>query len=66
MVNPAFGGVTIVAGSTPIVTTVATFTPVINPTVLSARDMKILFISGDGHLSFPLNDEGIKGFRAYI
>lgn len=66
VVNPVFGGVTIVAGSTPIVTTVATFTPVINPTVLSARDMKILFISGDGHLSFPLNDEGIKGFRAYI
>jgi hypothetical protein len=28
--------------------------------------MKILFISGDGKLSFPLNDEGIKGFRAYF
>ena len=66
VVNPVFGGVTIVNGSTPTVTDVATFTPVINPTTFTARDMKILFISGDGHLSFPLNDEGIKGFRAYI
>ena len=66
IVNPAFGGVTIVDGSTPTVTDVATFTPVINVTVLPARDMKILFISGDGQLSFPLNNESIKGFRAYI
>lgn len=66
VVNPVFGGVTIVNSSTPTVTDVATFTPVINPTTFTARDMKILFISGDGHLSFPLNDEGIKGFRAYI
>ena len=66
VVNPVFGGVTIVDGSTPTVTDVATFTPAINPTNFSARDMKILFISGDGKLSFPLNDEGIKGFRAYF
>ena len=66
VVNPVFGKVTIVNSSTPIVTTVATFTPVINPTTFTARDMTILFISGDGQLSFPLNEEGIKGFRAYI
>ena len=66
VVNPVFGGVTIVNSSTPIVTTVATFTPVINPTAFTARDMTILFISGDGQLSFPLNNESIKGFRAYI
>lgn len=66
VVNPVFGGVTIVNGSASTVTDVATFTPVINPTTFTARDMTILFISGDGQLSFPLNDEGIKGFRAYI
>ena len=66
VVNPVFGGVTIVDGSTPTVTDVATFTPVINPTAFTARDMTILFITGDGQLSFPLNNESIKGFRAYI
>jgi len=66
VVNPVFGNVTIVDGSTPTVTTVATFTPVINVKTLPARDMTILFISGDGQLSFPLNNESIKGFRAYI
>ncbi len=66
VVNPVFGGVTIVNSSTPIVTTVATFTPVINVKTLPARDMTILFITGDGQLSFPLNNESIKGFRAYI
>lgn len=66
VVNPVFGGVTIVDGSTPTVTDVATFTPVINVKTLPARDMTILFITGDGQLSFPLNNESIKGFRAYI
>ncbi|MBR0285575.1 MAG: hypothetical protein IJQ96_00960, partial [Bacteroidales bacterium] len=66
VVNPVFGGVTIVNSSTPTVTDVATFTPVINVKTLPARDMTILFITGDGQLSFPLNNESIKGFRAYI
>jgi hypothetical protein len=66
VVNPVFGGVTIVNSSTPTVTDVATFTPVINPTAFTARDMTILFITGDGQLSFPLNNESIKGFRAYL
>jgi len=66
VVNPVFGSVTIVNSSTPIVTNVATFTPVINPTAFTARDMTILFITGDGQLSFPLNNESIKGFRTYI
>lgn len=64
--DPVFINVTIRKDNIPFVSTVATFTPVINPTKLSARDMTILFITGDGQLSFPLNNESIKGFRAYI
>ena len=66
MTDPVFRNVTIQKTTTPYVTSVATFTPVINPTTFTARDMTVLFITGDGQLSFPLNDEGIKGFRAYI
>ncbi len=74
VVDPDFGSVTIHKGTVPTVCTAADFVPVFGytpmdgtiDTSLSGSDESVLFISGDGSLSYPDANGNIKAFRAYI
>lgn len=66
VVNPRFRKVRIVNVNIPAETSAATFIPLYVPKNFTARDKNILFISGDGQLSFPSDGSSMNGFRAYI
>lgn len=66
VVEPRFEDVTIVDHTTPTPTSVATFTPVINPVSFTPMDKSVLFMTGDGTVTFPTDDSKMKGFRAYF
>ena len=75
VVNPNFGSVTINKETVTTVGTAANFVPVfgITPengttidTSLAGSDESVLFIAGDGSLSYPDANGNIKAFRAYI
>lgn len=74
VVNPNFGSVTILKETVTTVGTAADFVPVfgITPqngtidTRLAGSDESVLFIAGDGSLSYPDANGNIKAFRAYI
>ena len=66
VVDPRFEDVTIVDHTTPTPTSVATFTPVINPVSFTPMDKSVLFMTGDGTVTFPTDDSKMKGFRAYF
>ena len=75
VVNPNFGSVTIHKQPVKAVCTAADFVPVfgITPengttidTRLAGSDESVLFIAGDGSLSYPDANGNIKAFRAYI
>jgi hypothetical protein len=66
VVDPRFEDVTIVDHTTPTPTSVATFTPVINPVSFTPMDKSVLFMTGDGTVTFPTDDSQMKGFRAYF
>jgi hypothetical protein len=74
VVDPNFGSVTIKNVKDPTVCSAADFVPVfgITPengkidTSLAGSDENVLFIAGDGSLSYPDADGNIKAFRAYI
>jgi len=75
VVNPNFGSVTIHKQPVKAVCTAADFVPVfgITPengttidTSLIGSDESVLFIAGDGSLSYPDANGNIKAFRAYI
>ena len=74
VVNPNFGSVTILKETVTTVGTAADFVPVFgimpqNGTIdtrLAGSDESVLFIAGDGSLSYPDANGNIKAFRAYI
>lgn len=66
VVDPRFEDVTIVDHITTTPTSVATFTPVINPVSFTPMDKSVLFMTGDGTVTFPTDDSQMKGFRAYF
>ena len=74
VVNPNFGSVTINKETVKTVGTAADFVPVFgiipeNGTIdtrLAGSDESVLFIAGDGSLSYPDANGNIKAFRAYI
>lgn len=66
VVDPRFEDVTIVDHITTTPTSVATFTPVINPVSFTPMDKSVLFMTGDGTVTFPTDDSKMKGFRAYF
>lgn len=75
VVNPNFGSVTIHKQPVKAVCTAADFVPVFGiipdngttiDTSLAGSDESVLFIAGDGSLSYPDANGNIKAFRAYI
>ena len=66
VVNPRFKKVRIVNVNKPTETSAATFTPIYVPKGFTARDKNILFVSGNGQLTFPSDGSSMNGFRAYI
>ena len=75
VVNPNFGSVTILKETVTTVGTAANFVPVFGiipdngttiDTSLAGSDESVLFIAGDGSLSYPDANGNIKAFRAYI
>jgi len=75
VVNPNFGSVTINKETVTTVGTAANFVPVFGiipdngttiDTSLRGSDESVLFIAGDGSLSYPDANGNIKAFRAYI
>lgn len=75
VVNPNFGSVTILKETVTTVGTAANFVPVFGiipdngttiDTSLAGSDESVLFIAGDGSLSYPDVNGNIKAFRAYI
>lgn len=75
VVNPNFGSVTIKKQPVKAVCTAADFVPVFGiipdngttiDTSLIGSDESVLFIAGDGSLSYPDANGNIKAFRAYI
>lgn len=75
VVNPNFGSVTINKETVTTVGTAANFVPVFGiipdngttiDTSLAGSDESVLFIAGDGSLSYPDANGNIKAFRAYI
>lgn len=75
VVNPNFGSVTINKETVTTVGTAANFVPVFGiipdngttiDTSLIGSDESVLFIAGDGSLSYPDANGNIKAFRAYI
>ena len=75
VVNPNFGSVTINKETVTTVGTAANFVPVFgiipdNGTTIDTRlagsDESVLFIAGDGSLSYPDANGNLKAFRAYI
>lgn len=75
VVNPNFGSVTINKETVTTVGTAANFVPVFGiipdngttiDTSVAGSDESVLFIAGDGSLSYPDANGNIKAFRAYI
>ena len=75
VVNPNFGSVTIHKQPVKAVCTAADFVPVFGiipdngttiDTSLIGSDESVLFIAGDGSLSYPDANGNLKAFRAYI
>lgn len=64
--NPVFANVTINKNAVNTESTAADFIPVFSSTHLPGSDMSVLFIAGDGTLSYPDAGGNIKAFRAYL
>ncbi len=64
--SPTFDEVLVSEVLKTVETSYADFVPVMNPTLLTAGDKSILFVTGGNKLTYPNTTGNINGFRAYF